>query len=97
MSKLLQQTLKVRDRAILVGVEIPHQERQLSLHDSLVELELLAKTADVDVLGKLTQKLTSPNPKTFIGTGKVEELKILVDETNSNLGKYYEILRRFIK
>lgn len=85
MSKLLQQTLKVRDRAILVGVEIPHQERQLSLHDSLVELELLAKTADVDVLGKLTQKLTSPNPKTFIGTGKVEELKILVDETNSNL------------
>ena len=85
MSKLLQQTKKVRDRAILVGVEIPHQERQLSLHDSLVELELLAKTADVDVLDQLTQKLTSPNPKTFIGSGKVEELKILVDESNANL------------
>jgi len=85
MSKLLQQTKKARDRAILVGVEIPHQERQLSLNDSLLELELLAKTADVEVIGQLTQKLTSPNPKTFIGSGKVEELKILVDELNANL------------
>jgi GTP-binding protein HflX len=85
MAKLLQQTKKVRDRAILVGVEIPHQERQLSLIDSLLELELLAKTADVEVQGQLTQKLSSPNPKTFIGKGKVEELKILVDELNANL------------
>jgi len=85
MPKILQNTKKTQDRAILVGAEFPHQERKLSLNDSLLELELLAKTADVEVLGQLTQKLTSPNPKTFIGSGKVEELKILVDELNANL------------
>jgi len=44
-------------------------------------LALLAKTAGLDVVGEITQKLSAPNAKTFIGAGKVKELKALVEET----------------
>jgi GTPase len=72
-----QPTTPPRERAFLVGVEIHGQEKLLSLDDSLRELELLATTAGLDVVGELTQKLDRPNPETFIGAGKVEELKAL--------------------
>jgi GTP-binding protein HflX len=50
------------------------------MEDSLVELQLLAKTAGVDVVGQATQNLTRPNSKTYLGTGKVEEVKAIVEE-----------------
>jgi GTP-binding protein HflX len=53
----------------------------LPLEDSLAELGLLAETAGLDVVGELTQRLDHPNPQTFIGAGKVQELKVLVEET----------------
>ena len=70
-----------RERAFLVGVEIFGQESILSLDDSLDELALLADTAGLEVVGELTQNLNRPNAKTFIGKGKVEELKAFVEET----------------
>lgn len=67
--------------AIMVGVQIGSASQQkLSLEDSLNELELLAETAGIEVVATLTQHLDSPNSKTFIGSGKVEELKLLADE-----------------
>jgi GTP-binding protein HflX len=74
-------TTPPRERAFLVGVEIHGQEHILTLDDSLEELALLADTAGLDVVGQLTQKLARPNPETFIGSGKVEELRALVEET----------------
>ena len=53
----------------------------LALEDSLSELALLADTAGVDVVGELTQKLDRPHVVTYIGPGKVEELKALAEET----------------
>ena len=53
----------------------------LPLEDSLAELALLADTAGLDVVGELTQKMERPNAVTFIGSGKVEELKALAEET----------------
>ncbi len=64
-----------RERAILVGVERPNSEWSLS--SSLAELERLADTAGADVVYSTTQKLDSPNPRTFIGSGKAEEVASL--------------------
>ncbi|GAB4488608.1 MAG: GTPase HflX [Anaerolineales bacterium] len=74
-------TTPPRERAFLVGVEIYQEKNLLSLDDSLAELALLANTAGLEVVGELTQKLDRPNPETYIGSGKVEELKSLAEET----------------
>lgn len=79
--KSTQPTTAPRERAFLVGVEIFGQESLLPLDDSLDELALLAETAGLEVVGELTQSLNSPNPKTFIGSGKVEELKALAEDS----------------
>jgi GTP-binding protein HflX len=62
-------------------VELREKKQLLNLEDSLAELALLADTAGVDVVGELTQKLDRPNVVTYIGPGKVEELKALAEET----------------
>jgi GTP-binding protein HflX len=74
-----------RERAFLVGVELYQQKALLPLEDSLTELALLADTAGLEVVGELTQKLDRPHVKTYIGPGKVEELKALVEETLSQV------------
>jgi GTPase len=73
-------TEKPRERAFLVGVEFYGQADLLSLADSLDELALLADTAGLEVVGQATQRLDHPNPNTFIGPGKVEEVKALAEE-----------------
>ncbi len=83
--RIPQPTRRPRDRAFLVGVEIHGQNQILSLADSLAELALLADTAGLDVVGELTQKLERPNVETYIGPGKVEELKALAEETRSQM------------
>src|SRR5512139_1968503 len=80
-----QPTNPPRERAFLVGVELHQQETILSLSDSLTELALLSDTSGLEVVGELTQKLDRPNVKTYIGPGKVEELKSLVEETLSQV------------
>lgn len=62
-----------REKAVLVGIE--RAGSAWSLDSSLAELERLAFTAGADVVSKVTQKMTSPNPATFIGSGKVQELR----------------------
>jgi len=69
-----------KERAFLVGVEIRQKPSEISLEDSLDELTRLAETAGLEVVGETTQNLDSPNPVTYIGTGKVEELFALVEE-----------------
>jgi len=65
----------------LVGVQVgPASSQVLNLEDSLAELELLAETAGIEVLATLTQNLEAINSRTFIGSGKVEELKLLAEE-----------------
>lgn len=83
--KIPQPTNPPRERAFLVGVEIYQQKSLLPLEDSLTELALLSDTSGLEVVGELTQKLDRPNVKTYIGPGKVEELKSLVEETLSQV------------
>ncbi|HJQ14808.1 MAG TPA: GTPase HflX, partial [Anaerolineales bacterium] len=83
--KTPQPTNLPRERAFLVGVELYKQKSFLTLEDSLTELALLSDTSGLDVVGELTQKLDRPHVKTYIGPGKVEELKALVEETLSQV------------
>jgi GTP-binding protein HflX len=79
--KIPETTSKVKERAFLVGVSIAGKKNILTLEDSLNELNLLSETAGLSVVGQLTQNLSQPNPVTFIGSGKVLELKALAEET----------------
>ncbi len=79
--KTPEATTRPRERAFTVGVDVFGQTKLLSMEDSLKELELLADTAGLEVVGQATQKLQHPNVQTFIGPGKVEEVKALVEET----------------
>jgi len=60
-------------KTILVGIKLP--ENPSSSEILLDELKGLAVTAEYDPVAELTQRLNEINPKTFIGRGKVEELK----------------------
>ncbi len=69
----------------MVGVEWkgPNRPRDgyWPVEASLAELAQLARTAGIQVVGRLVQRLERPNPATFIGSGKVEELVERVAET----------------
>ena len=71
------------ERAILVGVDCGKSD--WSLEESMDELERLTQTDGAEVFMRLTQKLDSPIPKTFIGKGKTEELISLVRNTNTDV------------
>lgn len=83
-TKLLR-TEAPQEKALLVGVNLFNEQELLPLEDSMDELELLADTAGVEVIGYITQNLDTPNPKTFIGSGKVEEVKILANELEADM------------
>ncbi|MGH2593484.1 MAG: GTPase HflX, partial [Anaerolineae bacterium] len=55
------------------------------MEDSLQELQALAETAGIEVIGETTQRLAEVEPATLIGPGKVEELKTWRDELNADI------------
>jgi GTP-binding protein HflX len=63
------------DRAILVGFQLKGKPSPWTLEDSLEELRQLALTAGLEVAGVTWQKLAHPDPATWIGSGKAQELK----------------------
>lgn len=75
-------TQKEKERAILVGIIYRNKEDVVS---QLKELERLAETAGVEVLGKTHQLIREVTPATLIGEGKVEEVKNMVEQTGANL------------
>ena len=62
------------EKAVLVGV-ISQDQTEQEANEYLDELEFLAETAGAVTHQKFLQKLTVPNPKTFLGSGKIEEVK----------------------
>ncbi len=62
-----------------MGVEVVGQPSLLTVEDSLAELALLAQTARLSVVGQAIQRLRTPDPKTYIGRGKVEEIRDLAE------------------
>lgn len=72
-----------RDRAILVGVDL--NRPGWPLEEDLAELARLADTAGADVVATVSQKLDRPHPKTFVGSGKIEEIESLARATNATM------------
>ncbi|MEN6299349.1 MAG: GTPase HflX [Anaerolineaceae bacterium] len=90
--KSTEPTSRPKERAFLIGIEIHGKQQLLSAEDSLTELALLAKTAGLDVVGQDIQKLDRPNPNTFIGSGKVEEIQALLHELQADVVLFDEEL-----
>jgi GTPase len=62
------------EKAVLIGVITQHQNHEQS-NEYLDELEFLTLTAGGKAVKRFTQKLETPNPKTFIGAGKLDDVK----------------------
>ena len=65
------------EKAVLIGV-VTQQQSEDKLNEYLDELEFLTYTAGGEVLKRFTQKMEKPNPKTFIGTGKIEDVRAFI-------------------
>ncbi len=72
-----------RERIVLCGVTIP-PERPDDTEAHLDELELLVDTAGADVLARVLARRTTPDPATFVGKGKAEELREVSLEVDSD-------------
>jgi GTP-binding protein HflX len=83
--KHLISTQQPKEKALLVGVELPSRQHQVPLAYSLEELERLAKTAGATVLGKHAQQVRNVTPATLIGRGKVDEIQASIKEHDANL------------
>ncbi len=73
------------ETAFLVGVELKNEPSDWSVEDSLEELERLSATAQLEVVGQTYQKIARIDPATYIGKGKLEEIKIWLAELNFDL------------
>ena len=72
-------TKEIRDRAVLVGLDCPKLDaRDNADEDSMEELSALVETAGGETVGMVLQNRAAPDPRTFIGEGKVGEIRELV-------------------
>ena len=69
------------EKVVLIGVITQEQDEEKS-KEYLDELEFLTFTAGGEVIKRFTQKMAMPNPKTFIGTGKMEDVTRFVKEND---------------
>ena len=67
------------EKAVLIGVITRNQNEEQS-KEYLDELEFLTYTAGGEVLKRFTQKMDMPNPKTFIGSGKMKDVQEYIEE-----------------
>ncbi len=72
------------EKAILVGIQLP-DDPEWEVHYSLDELASLADTAGVSTLETCWQARDKPHPGTFVGKGKVEEIKMLATELEADV------------
>jgi len=73
-----------RERALLVGAPLKSVPPELT-QEHIEELGRLVDTAGADVVGSLTQRLDTPNPRFRVGEGKAEELRDLATSTEATL------------
>ncbi len=74
----------IAEQAVLVGVISQHQTEEKA-REYLDELAFLVETAGAETVGRFLQKIESPHPKTFVGTGKIQEIKEFITERQIEL------------
>jgi GTP-binding protein HflX len=70
-----------RERIVIVGVALPGVSDE-ALDESLDELELLVDTAGADVVARVVQRRGAPDPATYVGRGKAEEIRQVTEATD---------------
>ncbi len=78
---MLEKTTHHLEKTVLVGIVTQNQSED-KLREYLDELEFLTFTAGGEVVRRFSQKLDKPNPKTFLGTGKMEEIEQYIRANN---------------
>jgi len=78
---MLEKEIITYEKAVLVGI-ITQSQSEDKLNEYLDELTFLTQTAGGEVIRRFTQKMDKPNPKTFVGTGKLEEIDSYIKEHN---------------
>lgn len=71
------------ERAVLIGIDAPGGE--VSLERSMEELRLLTETAGVETVGEIVQSRQKPDLATYLGSGKLDELILLVQNTGADV------------
>ncbi len=90
MARITEATGAPQERAFLVGIGTKgpasfDKDDSWPVQESLAELERLAHTAGMVVVGYEVQQLVHPHPATFIGPGKAKEVRQQVEETAANV------------
>ena len=75
---MIDQREAISEKAVLIGV-ITQLQNETQSKEYLDELEFLTDTAGGVVVKRFVQKLEKPHPKTFLGTGKLEEVRAYID------------------
>jgi len=75
---MIDQREAISEKTVLIGVITQLQDETKS-KEYLDELEFLTETAGGAVVKRFVQKLEKPHPKTFLGTGKLEDVKAYID------------------
>ena len=83
--KTLENSKEARDHAVLVGLRSPVLGDDSADEESLMELSELVDTAGGDTAGIILQSREKPDPHSFIGEGKVEEVKRMVDNEQATM------------
>lgn len=86
MKKKSFETKKVEEeRAVLVGLIIKGEQEEEQLKEYLDELAFLAETAGAVTIKRFTQKVSHPDSRTFVGKGKLNEIKVFIQENEIGL------------
>ena len=81
----MEQQDKKRDYAVLVGLRSPVLREDNTDEESMRELRSLVETAGGEAVGMLLQSREKPDPRSFIGEGKVEEVRRMVEEEEATM------------
>ena len=80
---MIEKSSSALEKTVLVGIITTNQSKNI-LDEYLDELSFLTFTAGGEVIKKFTQKMISPDPKLFLGKGKMEELATYIKIENIN-------------
>jgi len=83
MGKMIE-TARQTEYAVLIGIIGPGQGED-EVNEYLDELAFLAETAGAVPLGRFVQKLDAPNPRTFLGSGKMEQVEAFVSDNEIDI------------
>jgi len=82
----MQDTNQIRDKVVLAGLNSPVLKKDENADEiTMEELAALVETAGAEVVGTVLQNRASPDPRTFIGEGKVAEVKLYCENTNATM------------